>query len=237
MKKIIHRAGDRGHVDFGWLKSHHSFSFGQYYDPQKITFGALRVLNDDQVEPGQGFGRHPHDNMEIVSIPLSGILAHGDSMGNGKEILTGDVQIMSAGTGIEHSEYNGSKTEDVQFLQIWILPKEMNITPRYDQRSYRHLDKDNKWITVVSPDPEHQSAVWINQEAWFNLADLSKDFNLSYRLQGPSNGAYLFVLEGTVNVVDEQLNRRDAIGLYDIESFDIEASADAKLLLIEVPMY
>ncbi|WP_270088937.1 pirin family protein [Sphingobacterium sp. SYP-B4668] len=237
MQKIIHRSADRGQVDFGWLKSRHSFSFGQYYDAQKINFGALRVLNDDQVAPGQGFGRHPHDNMEIVSIPLAGTLAHGDNMGNGKDILTGDVQIMSAGTGIAHSEYNGSKTEDVHFLQIWVLPKDLNIEPRYDQKSYRHLDKNNKWVTVVSPDQEDQSAVWINQDAWFNLADLSTGANLSYSLHGDANGIYLFVLEGTVSIAGEQLERRDAIGLYEIDTIDIEASRDAKVLLIEVPMY
>ena len=237
MQKIIHRAENRGHADFGWLKSYHSFSFGQYYNPDNIHFGALRVLNDDHVAAGQGFGRHPHDNMEIVSIPLSGTLAHSDSMGHGKDIQTGDVQIMSAGTGIQHSEFNGSKTDDVKFLQIWIIPKEADIEPRYDQKSYAHLDKENKWITIVSPDEADANAVWINQDSWFNLADLQKGNTLAYHLHNQTNGIYLFVLEGNVSVEGEQLGRRDAIGIHDSGNISIEADADAQLLLIEVPMF
>ncbi len=237
MQKVIHRAADRGQVDFGWLKSSHSFSFGHFYDPTKINFGALRVLNDDFVEPKMGFGKHPHDNMEIVSIPLSGSLKHSDSMNNWKTIQAGEVQIMSAGTGVEHAEMNDSETEAVQFLQIWVIPKEQGIRPAYEQKFYSHLDKKNKFITIVSPNQADTDAVYIHQDAWFNLADIDAQQELSYDLHGKTQGAYIFVLEGAVKVGDEQLQRRDALGIYDIERVTIQATEDAQVLLIEVPMF
>jgi redox-sensitive bicupin YhaK (pirin superfamily) len=237
MQKIIHRENDRGHVDFGWLKSAHSFSFGQYFDPEKVNFGALRVLNDDQVEGGQGFGRHSHDNMEIVSIPLEGVLSHQDSMGNVRNIETGDVQIMSAGKGVKHSEFNGDQKELVKFLQIWIIPDEMHLTPGYDQKSYLHLDRHNKFVTIVSPDVSDPDAVHIHQDAYFNIADLDEGNTIPYTVHSERNGIYLFVLEGKVQVVDETLARRDAIGIYELDSIEIKAEYNAKLLLIEVPMF
>lgn len=237
MQKIIHRENDRGHVDFGWLKSAHSFSFGQYFDPEKINFGALRVLNDDQMEGGQGFGRHGHDNMEIVSIPLEGILSHQDSMGNVRNIETGEVQIMSAGKGVKHSEFNGDQKDLVRFLQIWVIPNEMNLTPGYDQKSYLHLNRHNTFATIVSPDSSDPDAVHIHQDAYFSLADLDEGNTVSYTVHSERNGMYLFVLEGKVKVASETLSRRDAIGIYDSEKIEITADYNAKLLLIEVPMF
>jgi Pirin-related protein len=237
MQKIIHRENDRGHVDSGWLKSAHSFSFGQYFDPEKVNFGALRVLNDDQVEGGQGFGHHSHDNMEIVSIPLEGVLSHQDSMGNVRNIETGDVQIMSAGKGVKHSEFNGDQKELVKFLQIWIIPHEMNLTPVYDQKSYLHLDRHNKFVTIVSPDVSDPNAVHIHQDAYFNIADLDEGNTIPYTVHSERNGIYLFVLEGKVQVADETLSRRDAMGIYESDKIEIRAEYNAKLLLIEVPMF
>ncbi|MDM1296004.1 pirin family protein [Sphingobacterium sp. N143] len=237
MQKIIHRENDRGHVDFGWLKSAHSFSFGQYFDPEKVNFGALRVLNDDEVEGGQGFGRHGHANMEIVSIPLSGVLSHEDSMGNGRAIETGDVQIMSAGTGVEHAEFNGDQKDPVKFLQIWVIPNETGLKPRYDQKSYLHLDRHNKFATIVSPDTADRDAVHIHQDAYFNLTDLDEGKTIKYTVHSENNGMYLFVLEGKISVDQEILGRRDAIGIYGTDNITIEALYPTKLLLIEVPMF
>ncbi|MGJ1505987.1 pirin family protein [Sphingobacterium siyangense] len=237
MQKIIHREGDRGHVDFGWLKSAHSFSFGQYLDPERMNFGALRVLNDDQVEGGQGFDRHGHDNMEIVSIPLEGALAHQDSMGNGRTIKTGDVQIMSAGTGVQHAEFNNDQKNLVKFLQIWVIPNEIGLEPRYDQKSYLQLDRHNKFATIISPDKMDNNAVHIHQDAYFNLADIEAGKKIEYTVHSEQNGLYLFVLEGKIAVANEMLSRRDAIGLYETEKIALEAYYDTSLLLIEVPMY
>ncbi len=236
MKKIIHKAGDRGYNNLDWLKSFHSFSFGQFYDQDKMNFGLLRVLNDDFVEKSMGFGTHGHDNMEIVSIPLSGSLKHKDSMGNDAVIRTGDVQIMSAGTGIKHSEYNESSTDPVKFLQIWVFPKEKNIIPRYDQKTFSEEEKLNQFLTVVSPDRNDEKAIWINQDAWFSLSNLEAGKEIEYQLHQNGNGVYVFLLEGVIAVADEILRRRDAIGLYETSSFKIEANNDAKILLIEVPM-
>lgn len=236
MKKIIHKADDRGYNNLGWLKSYHSFSFGQFYDPNKMNFGLLRVLNDDFVEQSMGFGTHGHDNMEIVSIPLSGSLKHKDSMGNDAVIRTGDVQIMSAGTGIKHSEYNDSTTEPVKFLQIWVFPKEHNIIPRYDQKTFSEDEKTNQFLTVVSPDKNNDKAIWINQDAWFSLSNLEVGKEIEYKLNREGNGVYIFLLEGVIAVADEILRSRDAIGLYDTSSFKIEANNEAKILVIEVPM-
>ena len=237
MQKMIYRENDRGHLDFGWLKSAHSFSFGQYFDPDRMSFGALRVLNDDQVEGGQGFDRHDHNNMEIVSIPLEGTLAHQDSMGNGRTIETGDVQIMSAGKGVQHAEFNGDQKDPVKFLQIWVIPNERDLEPKYDQKSYLQLDKHNKFVTIVSPDKADHNAVQIHQDAYFNLADIDLGKKIEYTVHSEKNGLYVFVLEGKVLVENETLSRRDAIGLYETKKISIEAYYDTSLLLIEVPMY
>lgn len=231
--KTIHQSDSRGKADFGWLKSRHTFSFGRYYNPERVSFGALRVLNDDIVEPGAGFGTHPHDNMEIVSIPLSGDLAHKDSTGNTEVIRTGDVQIMSAGSGLTHSEFNHSKTDQVNFLQIWVLPKKMNISPRYEQKTFDPSGRQNQWQTVVSPDGE---GLWINQDAYFHLADLEKDRALSYEVRKGGNGLYLFVIEGEVDIDGTALSGRDAIALTQ-DRIEVKAKANgSQVLLIDVPM-
>ena len=235
MKTKIQRASERGNANFGWLNSNHSFSFGHFYDATKMNFGALRVLNDDMVAGGQGFGAHPHDNMEIVSIPLKGSLAHKDSTGTDGIIQTGDVQIMSAGTGIKHSEFNASKSDAVNFLQIWVMPKEQNIEPRYEQKNFSVEDRKNKWQTVVSPD-ENAGSVWINQDAVFSLAHAEKDFVITYKNKFSGNGVYLFIIEGDTEVNGETLHKRDAIEISDANEFEIKITVDADLLAIEVPL-
>lgn len=235
MKTKIQRSSERGVADFGWLNSHHSFSFGHFHDPNKMNFGALRVLNDDIVQGGKGFGEHPHDNMEIISIPLKGSLAHKDSTGTDGIIKTGDVQIMSAGSGIHHSEFNASKTEEINFLQLWIIPKERNIKPRYEQKTFNASDRNNKWQIVVSPDKK-DGGVWINQDAVFSLADVEKDTLLIYKNKFTGNGVYLFILEGEGELNGEKLQRRDAIGIADTDEFEIKALSETKLLAVEIPM-
>lgn len=235
MKKIIHRAGTRGFADHGWLKSYHTFSFANYYNPDRTRFGLLRVLNDDTVSGGEGFGLHPHDNMEIVSIALKGSLEHKDSMGNKTVIRPDEVQIMSAGTGVRHSEYNHSKDEEVRFLQIWVFPKEKNITPRYEQKSFSPEEKKNQLKTVVSPD-KNNGAVWINQDAYFSLGNLDKGTNVPYSVNKTGNGVYVFVLEGSVEIDEEVLERRDGMGISETGSFELKARSDAQVLLMEVPM-
>ncbi|MEY2901439.1 MAG: hypothetical protein RLY89_545 [Bacteroidota bacterium] len=234
MKTVLHLAATRGHANFGWLDSYHSFSFGHYYDPERVHFGALRVLNDDTVSAGMGFGKHPHDNMEIVSIPLSGDLHHKDSTGRDEIIREHDVQIMSAGSGIAHSEYNANKDKPVKFLQIWVMPKEQNIEPRYEQKSFKPENRVNQLLTVVAPDNEE--AVWINQDAWFSLGNFTKDFSTSYQLKKSGNGVYIFVLEGSLEVAGQTIGTRDGLGISELESLDIKASTDAQIVLIEIPM-
>lgn len=234
MKNVIHRASSRGSANFGWLNSKHTFSFGQYYDPDRINFGMLRVLNDDIVIGGAGFPTHPHSNMEIVSIPLKGALAHKDSTGNEKIIQTGEVQIMSAGSGLTHSEYNASQSDEVNFLQIWVFPKEENIEPRYDQKRFDDADRKNAIQTVVSPD--QGDSLWINQDAWFSLADVDSKNSIRYDINKKDNGAYVLVIEGEVEIQNETLGKRDAIGIYDTDGIDITARADSKVLIIDVPM-
>lgn len=235
MKTTLHKADTRGKADHGWLNSHHTFSFASYHNPERVRFGLLRVLNDDIVQPGEGFGTHPHDNMEIVSIPLSGALAHKDSTGNEHVINTGDVQIMSAGSGLYHSEYNASKKEAVNFLQIWVFPKERDIEPRYDQRSYDPDDRKNKFQLVVSPEKE-SSSLWINQDSYFSLTDLEKGSSIEYKLHNPANGIYLFLIEGSIRAGDIQLNTRDGLGIEDTNSINLTAAENSQLLIIEVPM-
>ena len=237
MKKTLHKADTRGLADHGWLQSRHTFSFGSYYNPERMGFGRLRVINDDVVQPGMGFGTHPHENMEIVSIPLSGELRHKDSMGNTQHIRAGEIQIMSAGTGITHSEYNGSDSELVAFLQIWVLPKFQNIEPRYGQQLFSSNDRKNRFQIVVSPDKTGNSgAIWINQDAWFMQGDFDAGQTGSYRIKREGNGVYFLVLEGAVTIADEQLQHRDAIGFEDATEIDFEVTEDCQLLVIDVPM-
>ena len=235
MKTVFHPASERGHVDFGWLNSHHSFSFGHWYNPEKVHFGALRVLNDDIVKGGGGFPTHPHDNMEIISIPLSGALAHKDSTGTDGIIKTGDVQIMSAGSGIQHSEFNASQTDTVNFLQVWVFPKQANIKPRYDQKTFDVAKRQNQWQVVVSAD-EKDGGVWINQDARFALANLEAGKDITYSPAFTGNGVYVFVLEGEVEIDSNRLNKRDALGISETGNFVIKANTAAQLLAIEVPM-
>jgi quercetin 2,3-dioxygenase len=235
MNTVLHKANTRGHAYHGWLDTNHTFSFAHYYDPTRTHFGMLRVLNDDFVDGGMGFGTHPHDNMEIISIPLSGDLEHKDSMGNVAVIKQNDVQIMSAGTGIYHSEYNKNKDKKVNFLQIWVFPKERDITPRYDQITFKPEDRVNKLQQVVSPSKTDEG-VWINQDAWFHLGNLKKDFKTEYSIKQKGNGVYAFVLEGDITVNDQKLNKRDGFGIWDVEKLDIAADSDAEVLLMEVAM-
>lgn len=235
MKTVLHKADTRGHANHGWLNSHHSFSFASYYNPERMNFGVLRVLNDDIVKPGMGFGTHPHDNMEIISIPLEGALEHKDSMGNSFVIEKNDVQIMSAGTGIKHSEFNRNRDQDVNFLQIWVLPKEKNIAPRYDQVKFDPAKRKNQWQRVVAPEAGGD-VVTINQDAYFSLGQLDKGKSLSYPLARSGNGVYIFVLSGKVEVEGQTLDRRDGLGIWDTEEIDFKALEDAELLLLDVPM-
>lgn len=234
MKTVLHQAATRGHANFGWLDSYHSFSFGHYYDPERVHFGALRVLNDDTVNAGMGFGKHPHDNMEIVSIPLSGDLHHKDSTGRDEIIREHDVQIMSAGSGIAHSEMNANRDKAVKFLQIWVMPKEQNIEPRYEQKSFKPENRVNQLLTVVAPDNEE--AVWINQDAWFSLGNFTKDYSTSYQLKKSGNGVYIFVLEGSLEINGQSIATRDGLGISELETIDIKASTNAQIVLIEIPM-
>ncbi|MEJ7691937.1 pirin family protein [Daejeonella sp.] len=235
MKKIIHKANDRGIQDHGWLKAAHSFSFAQYQDPSKMHFGLLRVLNDDIVDPGMGFGTHGHDNMEIVTIPLQGSLAHKDSLGSIGNISAGEVQIMSAGSGIQHSEFNASSTEQVNLLQIWVFPKIRNITPRYDQQRYDLESKKNAFVTIVSFE-EQQAVMWINQDAVFSLGSFEPGKQATYDLKYPGNGAYIFMIEGKAEIDGSTLKKRDAVGVYDTEKFSISVTENSTILIIEVPM-
>lgn len=234
MTTIFHKAEERGHASHGWLNSYHSFSFAHFYDATKMNFGALRVLNDDTVKAGFGFSKHPHDNMEIVSIPLSGNLEHKDSTGRHEIIRQNDVQIMSAGSGIVHSEMNANKDREVKFLQVWVYPKVQNITPRYEQKTFDPTSRKNCIQTVVAPDDN--TAVWINQVAWFSLGNLDKDFFTTYKIRKEGNGVYVFVLEGAIEINGHMVNRRDALGISDTNEFGLQALSNAELLLIEVPM-
>lgn len=236
MKKTIYKANERGYANHGWLKANHTFSFANYYEPKKVNFGALRVLNDDTVAPGMGFSKHPHDNMEIVTIPLSGALKHEDSAGNSEIIYHGDVQHMTAGTGIYHSEKNASHSEEVKLFQIWIFPKERNIAPAYHQKSFAVANRQNKFQIVVSPDPA-DDAVYIHQDAMFYLGDFDENKEISFQKRFEKNGIFLMVIEGEVEVAEEKLNRRDAIGLEQVNDLKILSLApNTQLLLMEIPM-
>lgn len=236
MRTVIHKAAERGAADHGWLNAKHSFSFAGYHNPDKVHFGALRVLNDDIIAGGGGFPTHPHDNMEIVTIPLTGALQHKDSTGGEGVIQAGDVQIMSAGTGVRHSEFNASATESVNLFQCWLFPKEVNIKPRYDQRTFALEDRVNKWQIVVSP-LEDDKALWINQDARFLLTKIEAGKELPYSNAFTGNGVYIMVINGAVTIGGHELTKRDAIGVSEADSFTIVASTDAELLAIEVPMF
>ena len=235
-KEILHKANTRGHADHGWLNSYHSFSFANYYNPERMHFGALRVLNDDTVAAGKGFGKHPHDNMEIISIPLEGDLEHTDSMGNKTIIRKGDVQAMSAGTGVAHSEYNANADKEVKFLQIWIYPDSKNIKPQYSQVSLQTADRKNKLQQIVSPRSNGNEGVTVQQEAWFSLGDLEQGKQLSYDIKRKVNGVYVFVLKGEVTIGDQKLDTRDGLGIWETDKVFITADRDAEILLMDVPM-
>ena len=232
---ILHTADSRGGADHGWLQSKHSFSFANYHDPQRMHFGVLRVLNDDIIAGGRGFGTHPHDNMEIISIPLEGALAHKDSMGNSAVIKKGDIQVMSAGTGIQHSEHNNSEDEEGKFLQIWVFPNQRNVTPRYDQISLNLADRKNKLQQILSPNADDEG-VWIHQDAWFHLADFDKGTSTTYTFKNKENGLYIFSLSGDLRVNDQIIHTRDGLGIWETDSVTLSAESDAEFLLMEVPL-
>ena len=236
MKLTVHRSGCRGHFNHGWLKTWHTFSFASYYNPDRMHFGALRVLNDDIVQAGMGFGTHPHDNMEIITIVLEGELEHRDSMGNGSVIRPGEVQVMSAGTGIQHSEFNHSETTDINLLQIWVFPDKKNVEPRYDQVKFQEDEMNGNWRTVVSPDGK-DNTLWINQQAWFSLGVFSPETAFSYQLKKPGNILYLFVISGDVNVESETIHQRDGLCIEEIENnVSMKANKQSKLLAMEIPV-
>ena len=232
---VLHKAETRGHANHGWLNSYHTFSFADYYNSDRMSFGVLRVLNDDSVKAGMGFGTHPHDNMEIISIPLEGDLEHKDSMGNGSVIKYGDVQVMSAGTGIYHSEFNGNKDREVKFLQIWVIPEKRNVTPRYDQITLNTQDRHNKFQQILSPN-EDDEGVWIYQKAWFHLGSLEEGVSLDYKLKLNGNGLYLFVIDGNITLDGQKLLKRDGFGIWNSDNIHLHANAESELLLMEVPM-
>ncbi len=235
MKTVLHKAHTRGHANHGWLDSHHTFSFANYRNPERMHFGVLRVLNDDVVAPGRGFSTHPHDNMEIISIPLEGDLEHKDSMGNVAVIREGDVQVMSAGTGVYHSEYNKNRDKNVKFLQIWVFPDKRNVEPRYDQITLENTSLKNQLFQILSPNADDEG-VWIHQNAWFHMGNLDKGTELTYTLKDAQNGVYAFVISGEVTIGGESLEQRDGFGIWDTDSIGIRADKDAKVLLMEVPM-
>lgn len=235
MKTIVHTSESRGNANHGWLNATHSFSFASWYNPERMNFGALRVLNDDVVSAKMGFGTHPHDNMEIITIPLEGGIEHKDSMGNSGIVAVGEVQVMSAGTGIQHSEVNQNKDQEVKLLQIWVIPNRRNVEPRYQQIEIKTLEVKNKFFQILSPNPEDQG-VWIHQDAYFNMGNLDKGITDTYQINNKSNGVYAFVIEGSATIGGELLNQRDAVGITETEQIQITAESDAKILLMEVPM-
>lgn len=236
MQVLTHKADTRGYANHGWLQSFHSFSFANYYNPKRMHFGVLRVLNDDAVAGGQGFGKHPHDNMEIISIVMQGALEHQDSMGTKAVIRAGDVQVMSAGTGVVHSEYNHSATEEVQFLQIWVFPKYRNVPPRYDQISTNLAATPNQLVQILSPNPD-DAGVWVHQDAWFSMGEFDALTDFTYTIKKPGNGVYLFVMEGSATLAGQTLEHRDAIGVWETDALQISITTPkTKILLMDIPM-
>ncbi len=236
MKKIIHKANTRGTADYGWLRPFYSFSFAGYYNPERVHFGLLRVLNNDWVAPGGGFDTHPHDNMEIVTIPLTGSLEHRDSMGSSSVITPGEVQVMSAGTGITHSEYNYSSTDPLTLLQIWVFPKTRNVEPRYDQKAFDLDHKKNQLVTIVSPERNGHN-LWLHQDTWFSLGKFDPGQEFRYPLNGEGHGAYVFLISGSIELDGETLGEKDAVGIWDTNEFQVKTLASTYLLVIEVPMH
>lgn len=236
MEKVIHPANSRGTANFGWLNANYSFSFANFFNPNKIQFGKLRVLNDDFVQGGMGFGTHPHQNMEIISIPLKGEIKHMDSMSNTTVIQAGEVQVMSAGTGVEHSEINPSK-EQLNLLQIWILPERNGLEPRYDQKDFSSLMEQDRLINVVAPktDPSQES-LWINQQAYLHLGEFQAGRKIEYELKNENHGVYVFLIDGDAEVEDTLLKKRDAVGIWNTSRISLEFKNPSKVLLIEVPM-
>ena len=234
-KNIIHRANTRGHFDYGWLKTYHTFSFSSYHDSERVNFGMLRVLNDDTIEGGQGFGTHPHNDMEIVTIPLEGAVAHKDSAGGEGVIYPDEIQVMSAGTGILHSEFNHLNDGTTKLLQLWIFPNKKGHTPRYDQKFFDSEERKNKFQFIVTPE-KRDGNLWLNQDAYLSLVDLEKTRSLDYKIHTKENGVYFFLIEGKVSVDNETLSSRDGIGIWEADEFSISAYESSKALLIEVPM-
>ena len=235
MKKTFHPSAARGEANHGWLHAKHSFSFAQFFNPERIQFGALRVLNDDVIAPGMGFGTHPHNNMEIITIPLEGALEHKDSMDNIGVVAVDEIQVMSAGTGVSHSEYNKNKDQPLNLLQLWVLPNQQNVVPRYDQKNIKSLKKTNALYRVISPN--HDAAgMWIHQDAWFHLGDFNQKTTVPYSLHKQGNGVYAFMIEGRASIEGESLEKRDALGVWETESFSITAEENSRILLVEVPM-
>lgn len=232
---VLHKADTRGHADHGWLNAYHSFSFASWYNADRVQFGALRVLNDDTVAAGMGFGTHPHDNMEIITIPLEGDLTHKDSMGNTETIKNGDVQVMSAGTGVKHSEFNPNADQRTKLLQIWVYPNQQNVTPRYQQITLNPEDRKNKLQQILSPNAE-DAGVWIHQDAWFHLGKFDKGVTATYNFKKEGNGVYAFILSGTLTIDNQELETRDGFGIWDVNSFEIKATTDTEFLLMEIPM-
>ncbi len=232
---LLHKADSRGHADHGWLNAYHSFSFGSWYNPERVQFGVLRVLNDDTIAAGMGFGEHGHDNMEIITIPLEGDLAHKDSMGNSETIKTGDVQVMSAGTGIRHSEFNPNADQQTKLFQIWLFPKTKNVIPRYQQITLNATEQKNNFAQILSPNAD-DAGVWIHQDAWFYLSDFDKNFSKSLSLKKEGNGFYIMNIDGKIEVNGSTLEKRDAIGIWQTNEIEIKAVTDAKFLVMEIPM-
>ncbi len=235
MNSVLHKANTRGNANHGWLKANHSFSFANYYNPERMHFGVLRVLNDDTIAPGRGFGTHPHDNMEIITIPLEGDLKHEDNMGNGTVIKNGDIQVMSAGTGITHSEFNANNNSEVKLLQIWLFPNKKNVEPRYDQIEIKSISKTNEFNQILSPFKDDQG-VWIHQNAWFQLGSFDKSTAIDYNIKKETNGLYIFMIEGQAKVNDQDLYLRDGYGLWNTEEVKIQAEKGSKILMMDVPM-
>ncbi|MGB1003105.1 MAG: pirin family protein [Salibacteraceae bacterium] len=235
MKTVLHKANSRGQANHGWLKANHSFSFANYYNPERMNFGVLRVLNDDYIAPGMGFGTHPHDNMEIITIPLSGQVEHKDSMGNSGVISPGEVQVMSAGTGIQHSEYNKNKDEALKLLQIWVFPNKRQVTPRYDQLKIDNSKTENGFKQILSPNP-NDAGVWIHQNAWFHLGAMEPNQDFSYKLKDSKNGVYAFIIEGETEIENQLLQTRDGMGIWDSTEINIKSNTKSTVLLMEVPM-
>ena len=235
MKKIIHKANSRGHFDYGWLKTYHTFSFSNYYDPERVNFGMLRVLNDDEIEGGQGFGTHPHNNMEIVTIPLEGAVAHKDSTGGEGVIYPDEIQVMSAGTGILHSEFNHLNDGTTKLLQLWIFPDKKGHIPRYNQKFFDSEERKNKLQFIVTPEKKDDN-LWLNQDAYLSLTDMEKDKSINYKVHTKGNGVYLFLIGGEISVAGETLSQRDGIGIWEVDEFSLTAIKDSQILLIEIPM-